>query len=398
MYDDELADLLGRATAGGPQDDLTATAWHDGRRRARRQSWTVGSLGAVAGVTAIVGAWSLGGGSTDAAPGPADSGGVDDMAVTSIPPGQEMVPYRVVFEVTGGVARPDGPVEEWSDVAGVTLQATEVTVETDDGLVSAAHRVTPLVLGGPVSFRADGSATSGGDCSTMEYAGGAISADGLLTLDNVGFVDAPEEECQSRGGTGPADLITGMHGTMTGSELRRVGTEATLTWDDGALVATGEVMHEIVLPPSYTDEGPGQRTVMLAEVPQSELRSMDDFPSSDGVEPEPGTGDAVTGEWHVLDLRGLEPAEEPGPTLSFDGEQWSILACGLEISAEGTVIDGEVVVTGPWTNATVDADADCPTAPWKNLDTWQQFLDAEPQVLMLEEGRYRGLMLLGELP
>ena len=122
------------------------------------------------------------------------------------------------------------------------------------------------------------------------------------------------------------------------------------------------------------------------------------FVGADGVEPEPGTGDAVTGEWHVLDLRGLEPAEEPGPTLSFDGEQWSILACGLEISAGGTLDQGNVAITGPWSNRSVDPDAGCPSAQWQDLETWQQFLDAEPQVLMLEEGRYRGLMLLGELP
>lgn len=398
MHDDQLRDLLGRATAGAPDEDLTQVAWDAGLRRARRQQWTVGWLGAVAGVAAIVGAWSLGGGSTGASPGPADGGGVDDMAVTSTPPGQELVPYRVVFEVIEGEARPDGPVEEWADVAGVTLQATEVTVRTDDGVVSAEYPVTPLVLGGPVTLRADGSASSEAECGTVQYAGGSVGTDGRVRLELRGPANVPEDGCSHRGGTGPADLLTGMHGTMTGSDLRQVGTEATLRWEDGLLVATGKVMHDVALPEAYTDEGPGQRTVLLAEVPQSELESMEDFPGSAGVEPAPGTPESVVGEWHVLDLRGVEPATAEGPTLSFDGESWTVRACGEELSADGSLIDGTIAVTGTWSTSTVQEESPCPALPWQDLETWRQLLEAQPAIVVHGEGTYRGLMILGDLP
>lgn len=395
MHDDQLRDLLGRATAGAPDEDLTQVAWDAGLRRARRQQWTVGWLGAVAGVAAIVGAWSLGGGSTGASPGPADGGGVDDMAITSTPPGQELVPYRVVFEVTEGEARPDGPVEEWGDVAGVTVQAVEMSVETGEGTARSDHHLSLIGLGGPMTFETDGTLLSSNGCLPLRWPGAGIE-DGVLVTQGVPSGLAEYDEGCQPGFPNPEDVL--LYEGKWGSDNRPTSTRAALTWEDGALVASGTLMEGDILYPSTSDSGAGPRYLSLVEVPPGELSSIDDLPSTNETHPPSGTTESLEGTWYLLDLRGVEAEPATGPTLTFDGESWTVEACGLRHSAPGTVVDGAITIEGAWTVDTIERSSGCVDLPWQDLTTWETLLEAGPTTLMLEDGRYAGFTLEGELP
>ncbi|WP_151525609.1 hypothetical protein [Serinicoccus kebangsaanensis] len=395
MRDDELKDLLGRATAGAPRDDLTAASWEIGRRRARRQSWTVGSLGAVAGVAAIVGAWSLGGGSTDAFPGPAENGGVDDTAVTSAPPGQELVPYRVVFEVVEGQARPDGPVDEWADVDDVTAQPVEMRVETEDGTATSDHGLSTIGLGGPFTFEPGGGMVTSNGCRTVRWSGVSIE-DGLLRPDGIPTAEGGmDEECQT-GYPNPEAVM--MYEGAVGSDLRATTRSPSLRWESGTLVAEGRLMEGDILQVHVSDSGSGLRVLQLVGVPPEELDSLDDLPSTSAVRPMAGTPESLEGTWYLVDLRGIEPEPVTGPALSFDGEVWSVESCGVRHSASGDLVDGVITIEGDWVVETIAGSTTCPEVPWQDLHTWEAFLEGSPTTLMLDDGRYDGVVLEGELP
>lgn len=394
MPDDDLKDLMGRVAQGAPEEDLTAVSWADGRRRARRQTWTVGSLGGIAAAAAVVGAWSLGGGSTGALPGPAVDGGVDDAAVTSTPPEQELVPYRVVFKVTEGEARPDGPVDDWSDLAGVTVQASELAIETEEGVARAGNPLSPLGLGGPMTFEPGGGVVSSNGCQTARWAQADI-VDGVLRTEGMAFLqDEVVEDCQP-GYPYPEALM--LDESTIGSDQRPTTTPADLRWEGGDLVATGTTMVGAVLMPTTADSGAGRRWMNLADVPPERLSSRADLPATEETHPPASTPMTVEGTWYLLDLRGIQAEPTTGPVLRFDGDTWSVETCGVRHSAPGTVVDGAISIKGPWVVEAVDGRG-CPDLPWQDLTTWERFLDAGPTTLLLEDGEHRGLVLEGELP
>ncbi|WP_022925885.1 hypothetical protein [Serinicoccus marinus] len=375
MHNDELKDLLERATTGAPGEDLTEAAWRDGRRRARRHSWSVGSLGAVAGVAAVVAAWSLGGGSTDASPGPAESGGVDDTAVTSIPPGAEMVPYRVVFEVVEGEPRPDGPVDSWADVEEVVASPTEFVVEGPRGIISTDW-ASPLRLGGPINFTEPETMTLEVDCFTMVFED--------VTFTEKGRIASPEI------GRPAVDSCLGYNGVTPVTALA-TDPEASLSWAGGKLELTG---HEDLLSLDDASEEL-EESVLLANVPPTELTALQ------GASLEPGGPpdiERVIGEWWVVDTRWLEPQGDAA-RMRFDGERLTITACGRALSAPAVLVGTQLRIEDDWESPTGSHAAaatagqpGCPSSAWQNLHQLQEWVTGDRE-LWLEETDEEELLL-----
>lgn len=397
--DQALRELLGRGTYGAPDDDLLGVAWTAGRGRARRRAWTTGAGAVAAGALAVGAAWSLGGGSAQTGPAPADSATAttavdpasqDAVMVTSAGPAPEMAPYRVVFNVVEGESRPDGPVDAWDDLDGTTLQPEVFEVSTSEGTASAAYP-GQLDLGGAWVFGADGTVVVPISCTEATYAAD-VRPDGTLVLREHVVEEA--QRCSSPGGgVDPAWTMALMPTSHTGRAPTFVATWPTLTWTEGRVVATGTIDESMLFIPELTQEVPGEKLLLLSQAPQTELDEMPFVSGWDPESPPPGVRpQEAEGRWHLLDERGLAPVDG-APSLTFDGSSWTVTVCGQSRRAPGSLEDGRIRLSGDFQDAQATASAPCPDVPWQDLGAWESLLSAEPLLVRSEDGE--ALVLAG---
>lgn len=397
--DQALQELLGRGTYGAPDDDLLAVAWSTGRGRARRRAWTTGAGAVAAGMLAVGAAWSLGGGSAQTGPAPADSPAAttagdaatqDAVMVTSAGPAPVMAPYRVVFEVVEGEPRPDGPVDDWDDLAGTGLQPVVFEVTTSEGTASAAYP-GPLGLGDAWVFGTDGRVVVPISCTEATYEAG-VRPDGTLVLQRAVVEEA--QTCSSPGrGLDPSWALATMPTSHTGRAPTFLATWPTLAWTEGQLVATGTIDESRLLIPELTEEVPGEKLLLLSQVPQAELAEIPFVSGWDPESPPPGVGpQEAEGTWHLLDERGLAPVEG-APSLTFDGSSWTVTVCGQSRRAPGSLEDGTIRLSGEFRDAQTSAQVACPDVPWQDLGAWESLLAAEPLLTSSEDGE--ALVLAG---
>jgi hypothetical protein len=373
---DDVKQLLQRGAAGAPADDLTWVAWAGGRRRARVRAWSVGSVGAAASVAAVVAAWSLGGGQASPPPSPAD-----DASSTSDPTAQGPR-YRITYDVVEGKALPDGDVQSWDQLAGTRLEPVEFTVTTEHG-VSSAEYPGPLGLGGPIEFRTDHEVVISDGCRLFTYTDVQIR-DSQLVPGRAWPRGEPVADCERSDPTQPNEvlMVPGEDAVRRGS-----GNLPRLAWSKGQLVASGTVDPQIVAPHvSFPKDAgaDGPTALTFARVPQTDLEDVYLF--SNDRRPAEGTEQSVIGPWYLVDQRGLQPYNG-GPELHFNGDEWTVIVCSMELTVPGDVQDGRIVVHEPWTVTErehefgpdeVPTEQECPNMPWQNPEAWESLLEASP--------------------
>ncbi|WP_298891727.1 hypothetical protein [uncultured Serinicoccus sp.] len=378
--DDGIRDLLRRGAVGAPVDDLTFAAWARGRSRSRTRVWSMAGAGAAASAAALATVWSLGGGET-IRPIPAD-----DASNTSAPAAARQ-DYRVVFDVVDGQPGTNGPVSGWDQLAGLELEPVAFTVDTSHGTSSAANRGL-LGLGGRVSVTADHSFVVTDGCSVETYPGLDVTA-GALRPGATLPMRSDDPDCDPAPPLQPRDVLLILPTMGSTSDGAPAATAPGLAWVEGQLVVTGQVDEDFIIPTTSLPQESGPTILHFASVPQHQVE--DDVlldPPSGSV---PDTANPLEGTWYLLDQRGVAPETTGGPSLTFDGDTWTVALCRHELRATGDLADGTINITGPWAvvdqAATTDTpgeptEQNCPNLPWQQPAAWQNLLDNEPQILL----------------
>ncbi|MFK5583219.1 hypothetical protein [Serinicoccus sp. LYQ131] len=328
----------------------------------------------------LAAAWSLGGGSAGPGTAPAAEVTNTDAAEVTEAPNDGTLPYRVAFDVRDGTPRPDGPVLGWADIDNTTFTPVEFTVRSSEGTVQAAG-YGPVHLGDALAFNTvagEAQMTVTGACETLRSVDVRLEGTGTLQLAQP-ITTEGLELCSRKTAIEPLDVLGSLPAAGT-------ATHPALAWQEDQLIITGQIDPDVLLQYQHgvaeVEDG-GPRIVVLTDVPATELDP--DATLIEGSEFAAGTNDTGPGTWHLLDQRGLGP-EPGGPQVAYDGSTWTVTVCGESRQAPGTIDEGSVQITGPW-SAAGDEEVPCPQVPWQEPAALEGLLQANPEV-RISEGEF----------
>lgn len=111
------------------------------------------------------------------------------------------------------------------------------------------------------------------------------------------------------------------------------------------------------------------------------------FEEQNSRELTPATNEGLSGgEWTLIEPRPSEwtvvgPDDGTAVTLGFDGSDWSVRGCGLDMRAPGEVTNGVLTLAGDWVErAAAEPGAGCEGTLWNEAENWKRLFSEGPLI------------------